>query len=790
MTARAWGYTDSKTHRHGLCVAAISILILIHTIPALCAQFALEPVAIQLRWHHQFQFAGYYAAVEKGFYADEGLEVSLREFEPGMNRIAPVLDGRAQYGIADSSLLKLRQQGSPVVVLAQIFQHSPEVLIARRDSGIYEPDDLVGKKVMMPVDDLGSIPVRAMLLNTLGSLDRITNMPHTFRLEDLADGNTDAMTGYLSNEPFHLKRLGVPVNIIDPRSYGLDCYGDNLFTTDKEVINHPRRIEKMIRATLKGWAYTLEHKDEIIDLIIEKYNPDIGIDQLRYEAKVVDQMIVPDLVPIGQINPKRYESIAETYHRLDNSDTPIVPDGFIYQVGSAPAIRLTAEERAWLEAHPDIRLGFTDAIEPSVIVSDDGKYSGIYVDFLDKLNKRLGTRIGLHIDSTANIIQKAKAKEVDGLIAIHPNNAKRLGLSATKGYMHAYPTVFAHKSTPFKSPDDFFGKKIAIMEKVYFTESIVHKYAERSVIVKAPTALDGLQMVQNEEVDYFVGTSRHRYLINKYRLSEIAAKYTFFDYTDKFGMGIRADWPEFVSILNKGILSFSKNEFEDIASKWTRLPRQEQVVRLTHEEEAWLVEHGPKVRVSLVNLPPLQFEQDGEFTGYQVAILKAVLMRAGLQPIYTMDPFAKVFADLKEKKTEISLDFIPTEERGKVVLFSKKKFDIYMGIFARKERLDLNSVEALKNAVIASHPGYGLEPRLKRLLPDAVIVHAVDPQGMFRLVSSGKADVVIHGLASGEFMLQKNLINNVVSHGEFLAKGESRLQAAEFVVRKDLPHLM
>jgi len=84
MTARALGYTDSKTHRHGLCVAAISILILIHTIPALCAQFELEPVAIQLRWYHQFQFADYYAAVEKGFYADEGLEVSLREFEPGM----------------------------------------------------------------------------------------------------------------------------------------------------------------------------------------------------------------------------------------------------------------------------------------------------------------------------------------------------------------------------------------------------------------------------------------------------------------------------------------------------------------------------------------------------------------------------------------------------------------------------------------------------------------------------------------------------------------------------------
>lgn len=213
-------------------------------------------------------------------------------------------------------------------------------------------------------------------------------------------------------------------------------------------------------------------------------------------------------------------------------------------------------------------------------------------------------------------------------------------------------------------------------------------------------------------------------------------------------------------------------------------------VLLTSEEQAWLTEYGPKVRVSLVNLPPLQFKQEGKFTGYQVDILEAVLMRVGLEPVYTLEPFAEVFADLKEKKTEISLDFIPTEERGQVVLFSEKKFDIYMGIFARKERTDLNSIEALKNARIASHPGYGLEPKLKRLLPDAEIVYAIDPQGMFRLVSSGEADAVVHGLTSGEFMLQKNLILNVVSHGEFLAKGESRLQAAEFVVRKDLPHLM
>lgn len=462
----------------------------------------------------------------------------------------------------------------------------------------------------------------------------------------------------------------------------------------------------------------------------------------------------------------------------------------VLEKNRALTFSLTQEEQAWLQAHPNIRLGFAHGIEPSVIVSDDGKYSGIYVDFLDILNKRLGTRIELHIDSTANIIQQAKAKEVDGLIAVHPKHSQRLGLLSTKGYMHAYPTVFARISTPFKTPDDFSGKKIAIMEKVYFSDSIVQKYWTGGTIVKVPTALDGLQLVQNQEVDYFVGSSRNRYLVHKYRLSEITAKYTFFDYTTKFGMGIRADWPEFVSIVNKAISSFSEKEIEDIVSQWTQLPRQKQEVILTPEEQTWLAEHGPKVSVSLFNVPPLQIEQDGNFTGYQVDILDMVLQKAGLQPIYTFKPLAKVVDDLKEKRTEIALDFILTEERGKIVFFSKKKFDIYMGIFAQKKRIDLNSVEALSKAVIASYHGYGFEPRLKRHLPDAEIIRADDAQGMFRLVASGKADAAIHSLEGGELTLHNNLITNVISHGEFLASGESRLQAAAFVVRKDLPALM
>ena len=89
----------------------------------------VEPVAIQLKWLHKFQFAGYYAALEKGFYSEEGLNVLIKERNRNKGNIQSVLDGDAQYGVADAGLLLERMKGNPVVLLKQILQHSPLFLL-------------------------------------------------------------------------------------------------------------------------------------------------------------------------------------------------------------------------------------------------------------------------------------------------------------------------------------------------------------------------------------------------------------------------------------------------------------------------------------------------------------------------------------------------------------------------------------------------------------------------------------------------------------------------------------
>ena len=110
----------------------------------------LKKVTLQLKWSHQFQFAGYYAALEKGYYKDAGLEVTIKQLTPGENPVNIVLAGKADYGISGSGLALRRLKGDPVVALAVVLQHSPIALAVLNRSGINYPEDLKGKTLMVP----------------------------------------------------------------------------------------------------------------------------------------------------------------------------------------------------------------------------------------------------------------------------------------------------------------------------------------------------------------------------------------------------------------------------------------------------------------------------------------------------------------------------------------------------------------------------------------------------------------------------------------------------------------
>jgi ABC-type nitrate/sulfonate/bicarbonate transport system substrate-binding protein len=109
---------------------------------------ALDQVSMQLKWKHQFQFAGYYAALEQGYYRDAGLDVTIREGGPDIDAAEAVASGKADFGVCSSSVLREWVMGRHLVVLAVIFQQTPAIILVPRRADIRSVSDLRGRTLM------------------------------------------------------------------------------------------------------------------------------------------------------------------------------------------------------------------------------------------------------------------------------------------------------------------------------------------------------------------------------------------------------------------------------------------------------------------------------------------------------------------------------------------------------------------------------------------------------------------------------------------------------------------
>ena len=274
-----------------------------------------ERIVLQLKWYHQFQFAGFYAADVKGFYAAEGLQVIIREGSPKRPAIQEVLEGRADFGIGNEGVLLARLRGEPLVACATIFQHSPYVVLTRADSGIRKPSDLPGHTLMMASPE-ASVQFLAMLKHEGIPLKTVKLVPHSWDLRDLIEKRVDAVTAYSTVEPMQMRQAGVEPATIRVTDYGVDFYGDTLFTTEATVKKDRAQVTAFVRATRRGWEYAMEHPQEMIDLILkmpEVKRRGLRRENLETEAKEMRPLILPELVDMGHMNPGRWQRMEQIF---------------------------------------------------------------------------------------------------------------------------------------------------------------------------------------------------------------------------------------------------------------------------------------------------------------------------------------------------------------------------------------------------------------------------------------------------------------------------------------------
>jgi diguanylate cyclase (GGDEF)-like protein len=287
--------------------------------------FALENVTLKLNWTHDFQSAGYYAAKEQGYYQEAGLNVSFEESAPGSDPVPNVISGKSQFGVGTSSLILARAAGKPVIALAVIFQHSPYVIYTAQTTENMRA--LAGKKIMVEpqADEL-----IAFLKKEGVAQDQIQRLQQSYDPNDLISGKAEAISGHLFNKPYAFDLAHFTYRTFSPREAGIDFYGDNLFTSEQELSKHPILVNSFLRASLRGWRYALEHRDEIVDLILKKYSTHYSRDFLVFESDQMLPLLQSDLIDIGYSTPMRWKRIADVYAGAGMLPKNVSLDEFIY----------------------------------------------------------------------------------------------------------------------------------------------------------------------------------------------------------------------------------------------------------------------------------------------------------------------------------------------------------------------------------------------------------------------------------------------------------------------------
>jgi hypothetical protein len=176
-------------HLRRLFLAAWLVLLTAHPVAA------LDHVSLQLKWKHQFQFAGYYAALEQGFYREAGLDVTIREGGPGIDVVEAVAGSEADFGVCSASVLREWTMGRRLVVLAAIFQRSPAVILVARRADISRVSDLRGRTLM---DTPGSDEISAMLKHEGVDYEALPRVAHGATLRVAREGEQIASSAMMA----------------------------------------------------------------------------------------------------------------------------------------------------------------------------------------------------------------------------------------------------------------------------------------------------------------------------------------------------------------------------------------------------------------------------------------------------------------------------------------------------------------------------------------------------------------------------------------------------------------
>lgn len=280
-----------------------------------CEKITLQPHGLE-----QFQFAGYYMAQENGYYNKERLSLHILPYQENSDITKKVLatcfsesSSCAIYGIGNSSLVLDILENKKIVLLKAILQESPIIILSLTKNRLRNSKN---RRIMVSKKDSKDIVFQSILANHSIQLGYdLKPIYQTPKISDLIENKTDFMIAYKSDEPYLLKGYNISdYHFFPADTLGLKFYSDILFTSQKELDEHPHRVKRFTDATIKGWLWAFNHIEETAEFIYQYHNEqNRSLEALIFEGYALKKMALKKGTEFGEIISLSLKNIENSY---------------------------------------------------------------------------------------------------------------------------------------------------------------------------------------------------------------------------------------------------------------------------------------------------------------------------------------------------------------------------------------------------------------------------------------------------------------------------------------------
>jgi ABC-type amino acid transport substrate-binding protein/CheY-like chemotaxis protein/HPt (histidine-containing phosphotransfer) domain-containing protein/two-component sensor histidine kinase len=453
-------------------------------------------------------------------------------------------------------------------------------------------------------------------------------------------------------------------------------------------------------------------------------------------------------------------------------------------------VELSEEERTWIEDHPNLRVAVDPGFAPFEFVDAEGRHRGISADFLELLGRKLGLSFTLvATQSWDETVRKGMEKEVDLLPFINRTPSRESHLLFTEPYFTSQRVIITRgQRKDIRNEADLHAARLVLPSGYSINEIIRERNPSAKIdeVADIPSALRRVSEGSADATILSLGVAG--YWMDRSEITNLRIAGAF-GRASTLSMACRNDWPELISILQKGLAAITDEERRKVRRRWISMEDgsvKQTALGLTLQEQGWLKEH-PIITIGGDNdWPPIDFvDAQGQYQGITADYLTLLGGRLGIEfePIADIS-WSEVLGRARDQRLDAVAAIAHSDEREQYLTFTHPYFSVPYYIYAGENRDEIAGLGNLEGLTLAVEKDYYVHERLSTEFPAIKLLVVESTRHALEAVSFGRADAYIGNPAVAGWLIEQNRLTALKTVATVPEMGRSELRLG---VRKDWP---